>query len=61
MILEDLEKYPNSKRGEIHERIGIEIRERYLRTVLKQLLEEEKIIKNGLTKSTTYKLNLDFI
>lgn len=61
LILEDLEKYPNSKRGEIHERIGIEIRERYLRTVLKQLLEEEKIIKNGLTKSTTYKLNLDLI
>ena len=56
LIREDLRKHPNSLRNDIHQRIGREIPERQLRTYIKQLLDENEIIKEGKTRSTKYSI-----
>lgn len=54
LILEDIQKYPLSSRQDIHKRIGLEIKERSVRTYLGQLVEEGKILKEGDKKGTKY-------
>ena len=54
LIREDLRKFPNSARQDIHQRIGKEIPERTLRNQLKAMLDNKIIIKNGNTNQSKY-------
>jgi predicted HTH transcriptional regulator len=56
LVLEDLGRYPWSAFGEIHARIGEEIPERRLRTVLQRLVSEQVIQKAGEFKGRRYAL-----
>jgi len=58
LIREDLKKYPNSSRREIHQRIGKEIPERTLRNEIKKLIENGIIVKKGSTIDAKYYLTL---
>lgn len=56
LVLEDLERYPDSAFGEIHARIGTEIPHRRLRALLKRLTDEHLVHKTGVFKGTRYAL-----
>jgi ATP-dependent DNA helicase RecG len=56
LIREDLKKFPNSSRNEIHTRIGKEIPERRIRSILKEMLDEGIIQKIGKNRWTKYLL-----
>lgn len=56
LIREDLKRYPNSSRQDIHQRIGKEIPERMVRLYLKKLVDENEVKKNGDKKWTKYLL-----
>ena len=56
LVLEDLGRYPGSAFGEVHARIGSEIPQRRLRTMLKQLTDERIVEKSGVLKGTRYSL-----
>lgn len=57
LIVEDLSKYPRSLFGSIHHRIGKEIPQRIIRTVLKNLEVEQKIKKEGAKRFTYYSID----
>jgi ATP-dependent DNA helicase RecG len=57
LILEDLERYPNSGRADIHRRIGPEIHVRTLGRALAALLEDGEIESEGRRRWTTYRLS----
>jgi ATP-dependent DNA helicase RecG len=57
LILEDLERYPNSGRADIHRRIGPEIHVRTLGRALAALLEDGEIESEGKRRWTTYRLS----
>ena len=54
LILEDLEKYPDSSVSEIHQRIGKEINLRTLRSMLQKLLVNNEIGKKGEKRGRRY-------
>lgn len=54
LIYEDLKNYPASKIGEIHTRIGEEIKRRTIRTMIDRMLIEKIIFKKGEKKGTIY-------
>lgn len=54
LIIEDLNKFEKSAISEIHQRIGKEIPLRRLRHHLNQLIEKQKIMKEGERKGTRY-------
>ncbi len=54
LIYEDLKNYPESKIGEINERIGDDIPRRSLRSMIGKMLEENTISKSGKKKGTIY-------
>jgi ATP-dependent DNA helicase RecG len=56
LVEEDLSRYPGSAFREIHARIGSEIPQRSLRTMLKQLVDERIVEKTGVLKGTRYSL-----
>lgn len=56
LVLEDLAHYPWSTFGEIHARIGEEIPNRRLRTMLQLLLAKQSVQKTGAYKGTRYAL-----
>ncbi|MGX9367224.1 ATP-binding protein [Desulfoplanes sp. PS50] len=57
LIVEDLQRYPNSAFGEIRDRLGHEITEHRLRGALKKLLESKKIQYNGEKRWRRYRLS----
>lgn len=56
LVEEDLSRYPGSAFREIHARIGSEIPQRSLRTMLKQLVDERIVERTGVLKGTRYSL-----
>jgi ATP-dependent DNA helicase RecG len=54
LVLEDLEKYPNSRIGDVHHRIGEEIPLRRLRACIYKLVKENKIKPSGGKKFRSY-------
>lgn len=54
LIVEDLRIYGKSSISDIHKRVGEEIRRRTLRTQINNLLEEDRIQKEGVKKGTKY-------
>lgn len=58
LLMEDLERYPDSARGEIHRRIGREINERTITRVLGQLVEEGLLAARGERRWRTYRIRM---
>lgn len=54
LIIEDLQIYGKSSIGDIHKRIGKEIRRRTVRTQITNLLDDDRIQKEGKKKGTKY-------
>jgi ATP-dependent DNA helicase RecG len=56
LILEDLERYPDSPKREIRRRVGPEIPERTFRRALQDLLSSGYVEATGATRARTYRL-----
>lgn len=56
LILEDLERYPESGRSEIQQRIGTEISPRTISRALKELVEQGEVESTGTKRWTRYRL-----
>jgi ATP-dependent DNA helicase RecG len=54
LVLEDVQRYPGSSIGDIHERIGSEINRRLLRQVIEQLCQSGDIMKRGEKRWRAY-------
>lgn len=59
LVLEDLERFPDSGRADIHRRIGREIHEKALMRTLEALLAEGAILATGERRWRTYRLTPD--
>jgi ATP-dependent DNA helicase RecG len=59
LILEDLERFPDSGRADIHRRIGPEIHEKALARALDALLTEGAIVSTGERRWRKYRLSAD--
>lgn len=57
LILEDLERFPGSGRGDIHRRIGPEIHTKTLARALEALLKDGQIVSSGERRWRTYRLS----
>ena len=57
LILEDLERYPDSSSTEVHERVGPEIPKRTFRRALKELVDGGQVASTGRTRATRYRLS----
>ena len=60
LILEDLERYPDSSSTEVHQRVGPEIPERSFRRSLKELVDAGQVASTGKTRSTRYRAHPAF-
>lgn len=56
LILEDLERYPNSSRTRIHERIGPEIHPKVVLRALSTLISQGTIVPIGRNRARVYRL-----
>ena len=56
LIVEDVGRYPRSKIGDIHERIGLEIPRSRIRRGLEQLVKDRKLLVEGVKSGTRYRL-----
>lgn len=56
LIIEDVGRYPKSKIGDIHQRIGIEIPRSRIKRGIEQLLAENKLKPEGVGSGTRYQL-----
>jgi ATP-dependent DNA helicase RecG len=56
LIVEDVGRYPQSKIGEIHQRIGLEIPRSRIRRGIEQLLKDGKLHSEGVRSGTRYLL-----
>jgi len=54
LILEDLRRFPDSGRADIHRRIGPEINEKRLSRALRELVDQGQLVAEGKTRWTTY-------
>lgn len=56
LILEDLDRFPNSAKGDIRRRVGPEVPERTFRRALEELVGAGKVQARGETRARTYRL-----
>lgn len=56
LIVEDVGRYPNTKIGDLHQRVGLEIPRSRVRRGLEQLVKEAKLIQEGVRSGTRYRL-----
>ena len=56
LIVEDVGRYPTSKIGDIHERIGLEIPRSRIRRGIEQLVKAGKLMAEGVKSGTRYRL-----
>jgi len=56
LILEDLERFPDSGRVDIHRRIGPEIHEKTVVRALNELVDEGRVCTSGVKRWRTYRL-----
>jgi ATP-dependent DNA helicase RecG len=56
LIVEDVGRYAESKIGDIHQRIGLEIPRSRVRRALEQLVKEGKLHQQGVRSGTRYRL-----
>jgi ATP-dependent DNA helicase RecG len=56
LIVEDVGRYPKSKIGDIHKRIGLEIPRSRIRRGIEQLVKAGKLVAEGVKNGTRYRL-----
>jgi ATP-dependent DNA helicase RecG len=56
LIVEDVGRYPNTKMGDIHQRIGLEIARSRIRRGVGQLVQDGKLVQEGVLSGTRYRL-----
>ena len=56
LLVEDIVRYPGSKIGDIHQRIGIEIPRSRIRRAMEQLVKTGKLVPVGTRSGTRYAL-----
>jgi ATP-dependent DNA helicase RecG len=56
LILEDLERFPDSAKGDIHRRAGPEIPERTFRRALEDLVASGRVVATGETRARRFRL-----
>lgn len=56
LIVEDVGRYPQSKIGDIHQRIGLEIPRSRIRRGIEQLVKDDKLRSEGVRSGTRYRL-----
>lgn len=56
LLVEDIQRYPDSAIGDIHQRVGPEIARSRIRRSMQQLVSEGRIVAQGLRKGTRYRL-----
>jgi ATP-dependent DNA helicase RecG len=56
LILEDVGRYPGTKIGDLHPRIGLEIPRSRVRRALEQLVKDGKLRQDGVRSGTRYHL-----
>jgi ATP-dependent DNA helicase RecG len=56
LIVEDVQRYPRTKIGDIHQRIGMEIPRSRVRRAIEQLVKEGKLFQEGARSGTRYRL-----
>lgn len=56
LIVEDVGRYPKSRIGDIHERIGLEIPRSRIRRGIEQLVKAGKLMAEGVKSGTRYRL-----
>lgn len=56
LIVEDVGRYPETKIGDIHQRIGLEIPRSRVRRAVEQLVKEGKLHQEGVRSGTRYRL-----
>jgi ATP-dependent DNA helicase RecG len=56
LVLEDVGRYPDTKMGDIHQRIGLEIPRSRVRRTVEQLVREGKLRQEGVRSGTRYRL-----
>jgi ATP-dependent DNA helicase RecG len=56
LVLEDVGRYPDTKMGDIHQRIGLEIPRSRVRRTVEQLVREGKLHQQGVLSGTRYRL-----
>lgn len=56
LVLEDVGRYPDTKMGDIHQRIGLEIPRSRVRRTVEQLVREGKLRQEGVRNGTRYRL-----
>lgn len=57
LIVEDVGRYPNTKMGDIHQRIGLEIPRSRIRRGVEQLVRDGKLVQEGVLSGTRYRLS----
>ncbi|AZG12915.1 ATP-binding protein [Cupriavidus pauculus] len=55
LIVEDVERYPQTRIGDIHARIGPEIPRSRIRRALEQLVREGRLLQEGVRSGTRYR------
>lgn len=56
LIVEDVARYPGTKMGDIHQRVGMEIPRSRIRRGVEQLVKEGKLVQEGVLSGTRYRL-----
>ncbi|MCL7463066.1 ATP-binding protein [Pseudomonas sp. NW5] len=56
LIVEDVGRYPGTRIGNIHQRIGLEIPRSRVRRAVEQLVKEGNLIQEGVRSGTRYRL-----
>lgn len=56
LIVEDVGRYPQSRIGDIHQRIGLEIPRSRIRRAIEQLVKDSKLQQEGVRSGTRYRL-----
>lgn len=56
LVLEDVGRYPDTKMGDIHQRIGLEIPRSRVRRTVEQLVREGKLRQEGVRNGTRYRM-----
>ncbi len=56
LIREDLRRHPDSKMGNIHQRIGKEINRSQVKRAMEELVRSGLVTQNGIRNGATYKL-----
>lgn len=56
LVLEDVGRYPDTKMGDIHQRIGLEIPRSRVRRTVERLVREGKLRQEGVLNGTRYRL-----